>query len=50
MTKFDDFLEWLEANPWIVLWVGVLALCGFFRGYIIGRSLLRFPLWGAVSW
>lgn len=32
MTKFDDFLEWLEANPWIVLWVGVLALCGFFRG------------------
>ena len=32
MTKFDDFLEWLEANPWIVLLVGVLALCGFFRG------------------
>mgnify|MGYP006888161299 FL=1 len=32
MTKFDDFLEWLEANPWIGLLVGVLALCGFFRG------------------
>lgn len=32
MTKFDDFLEWLEANPWIGLLVGVLVLCGFFRG------------------
>ena len=32
MTIFDDFLEWLEANPWIGLLVGVLALCGFFRG------------------
>ncbi|WP_432634181.1 hypothetical protein [Candidatus Avelusimicrobium sp.] len=32
MTKFDDFLEWLEEFPWIGLLVGVLALCGFFRG------------------
>lgn len=32
MTKFDDFLEWLEANPWIGLLVGVLVMCGFFRG------------------
>lgn len=32
MTIFDDFLEWLEANPWIGLCVGVLVMCGFFRG------------------
>lgn len=32
MTIFDDFLEWLEEFPWIGLLVGVLVLCGFFRG------------------